>query len=129
MVDNLCSALRAMSANLMRVTRGAGDAGALIAQARTVVAEYEALNAAAGLTGGPDGTYVGTGPVHAIKTALNIKTEKLALGPDERRYQRHVESIVSASLRIAAARQLGDSTQERAGEHDLHAVAPFKPSD
>jgi hypothetical protein len=114
LVDDLCRALRVMSGNFMRVARGAGQPEQFYAQATAVVAANEALKAA----GMPM-------PVNAISEALYISKPVVA-NADENAYQHHVNDIVWAGLRIAAARHLGQPTQEKAGLHDLHNAAPFK---
>jgi hypothetical protein len=101
-VSNFCAALREMSANFMRVTRGAGKPEELVAQAMVIVAEYEALQAA-GLRPKADD----------IRAALAITR------PKDRAAVLAQEDFIEASLRIAAARQAGDWVQERAGEKDL----------
>ena len=136
-MDNLCSALRCMSANFMRVTRGAGAPEALIAQAKDVVFVYDALKAAGVIKGGRDDDtldvyfskslngYVGgdADVVRTMKAALAINKKE----PNAE--NRIVESFVAAGLRIAAGRQLGDS-QATIGESDLYqAIKAFSAAD
>jgi hypothetical protein len=124
-----------MSANLMRITRGAGAPEALIAQAKDIVFVYEALKEAGLIEGGRDndetlsvfrsgGALYGADVdvVHAMREALDI-TRPGPPNPDDR----IVESFVAAGLRIAAGRLLGDATQEGHGLTDLeHAITAFR---
>jgi hypothetical protein len=132
-LDNLCSALCRMSANFMRVTRGAGEPEALIGQAQDIVFVYEALKAAGAIQGGHDGAplavyksgggYVGSDTlvVHSIREALDINRKEHNVE------NRRIESIVAAGLRIAAARQRGDATQEGHGVGDMErAITAFR---
>jgi hypothetical protein len=104
-VVNFCAALREMSANFMRVTRGAGKPEELVAQAMAIVAGYEELRASGLVPNAED-----------IRAALAITR------PNGSAFVPAQEGFIEASLQIAAARQDRNRMQERAGEKDMLAA-------
>lgn len=109
----LSSALRELTANLIRVTRGAGRSYEIGQQAKELIDAYQAYK-----------TAVGTWP---SSYELN---EMLALDDHEGRGDSADEAgvtlhygqqyVVKGALQIAASQLIGQRTQEAAGRSQLH---------
>jgi hypothetical protein len=97
-------ALHTLAASLLRTMRGAGDPENLELHAAAFLAAAEEYRSIAG-----HGV-----PVGEVRADLSIVDENAESGISAAR-----ESILSGSLGIAAARLLGELTQERLGSNDL----------
>jgi hypothetical protein len=102
--DGLRWPLRRMTANLMRIVRGAGNPGDLPNQISDVVEAYQAYQAA--FCHWPDGVDL-----------------QQALALDERGRRDDIEDahelIVKGALRLVAGRLIGQTVQARHGEKDM----------
>jgi hypothetical protein len=105
-------ALRELAANLIRVTRGAGAPQSIGRQAQELIDNLVAYRDAVGHLPDPD----------QIASALDVdKTREIRLDKSDAdlddRYA--IETIISGSLRTAAARLLRQRLQESAGEREM----------
>lgn len=104
--------LRQLAANIMRVSRGAGEPYSVIKQCIDVVKGAQAFQEECGAW--PDRT--------DIQDALDFHDPRLRdynLTYDQRAFDRAIEGIVEGSLRLAAGRILAQTLQEGHGEKDL----------
>lgn len=103
--------LREMTANLLRVARGAGRPDLIVAQAIVLVASFAAYRDAAGDDLKPE----------YISDALrleHIRDEEDELWPD---WDRAVREMVNGALQVAAAELLAQQAQAAAGRRELFA--------
>lgn len=106
-----CDALRELTANLLRVTRGAGRPEDILLQTTTLMASFAAYREARG-------SYP---PADEIATALRL--ESVPDGADEgwSEWDGAVRVMVRGALQIAAADLLSQPPQARAGRKELFA--------
>lgn len=101
-VEDAQEKLRALAVNITRVVRGAGEPADLFTQsAHFAVAMRDGL--AAG---------------HRVPSSIITDAIKLPNLPGDE-FERAIDRIISASLRIAAARLAGSSLQASKGQNDL----------
>ena len=113
LLDRLGWGLRDLTANLIRIARGAGAAERLGPQLAEAVNGYEDIRQETGLWPHP----------WAIERQLDVSrdltdTDHLSAAQLNRAYA--VETIIAGSLQIAASRLVGQRTQEAAGRKELH---------
>jgi hypothetical protein len=111
--EELGHAIRALTANLLRVTRGAGKPYEIGLQAQRAadagLAYYEAF-------GRPPGA-----DQYAKYLDIRLDREILSRVSDDEWYRSYAEErIIRASLQISASRLVGQLTQERVAESDLY---------
>lgn len=102
--------LRELAANLLRVIRGAGKPWDIGPQAAALVAALHDYKDAAGTYPSAD----------LYSAALRLEECTFELAEEELLRVRGQELIVSGSLQVAASSLLGQLTQQRAGERELH---------
>ena len=106
-------ALRELTANLIRVCRGAGRSYEIGRQCQTVVDQFHAYREV--VEEWPS-SYVLS---EAIRNERNLpETFKLSAEEGERMY--HEDLMVAGALQMVASRLLGQNTQERAGQSELY---------
>jgi hypothetical protein len=105
--------LRELTANLIRVTRGAGKPYEIEAQAQSFLAALADYNET---TGKFPSNY-------ELANALTLEryVERIGRMPGWYRLERDAKrEVICGSLQIAASRLLDQRTQERAGEHEMY---------
>ena len=109
------TAVRALAANLMRVTRGSGKAQEIGSQAHELIEARMAYAEAWGFLPGPDryDEYLDIAPNAEIMSQISEEDAG-------RIYAK--AGIVRASLQIAASGLLGQRTQETIADHDLYTA-------
>jgi hypothetical protein len=111
--EELGYAIRALTANLLRVTRGAGKPFEIGLQAQRVVDAVVAYYEAWRRNPGPE--------QYAKYLDIGLDREILARVSEEERYRSYAEeAMVRAALQISASRLVGQLTQERVAEHHLY---------
>lgn len=106
-------AVRELTANLLRVTRGAGRAYEIGSQAQSLVDAFMAYRAAAGYFPSSDEISRALSVSYDGDVERNLSANDLAWLHGER-------AVVRGSLQIAASRLLGQATQEAAGSSEMH---------
>lgn len=103
--------LRAMMANLLRVTRGAGKPEQILRDCKEFLDSVEELYDKSETY--PNGK--------ELKQMLSIKKEYSFKISDDEKEREHAEIvIVRGALQISASRLLGQLTQERAGDSEMY---------
>lgn len=111
--EQVRSALVQMTANLLRVTRGAGRPAAIVSLASDFLQACVEYRDAAALNPDPE----------MLTDALEWHHDPELLSRLDEFNQRHLdadEKMVRGALQIAASRLLGQSTQEAAGHNELY---------
>lgn len=105
-------ALKELTANLMRITRGAGAAERLQSQLIAATKSLIAYHDSGGWVGGSN----------ILQIAMDVETSGDILDRCDarnRQWARAEDTIIKGSLQMAASRLLGQSTQQRAGETEM----------
>ena len=108
------AALRNFTANLMRITRGAGKPSEVGYQAQALIAALDAYFTAVGHYPFED----------EISRALDIEYEAKDLQQYPREEVHRIyakQTLICGALQISASRLLGQRTQEASGNHELYA--------
>ncbi len=109
--ERVAAALRELTANLIRVTRGAGAAYDIGRQAVVLIEAMKKFRDAAGVWPSSDG----------LSAMLDIRPEQRFSGEDGRRnaLAGAEEVIMRGSLQMAASRLMGQQIQERMGQNEM----------
>ncbi|MDQ0998058.1 hypothetical protein QFZ34_003240 [Phyllobacterium ifriqiyense] len=105
--------LRELTANLLRVSRGAGKANNIGHQCAKLIRALQAYHEEVGHWP----------PSWDLQEAISKETvypEGFVLSEDEAERLSHTETMVSGALQIVASRLLDQNTQIRAGESELY---------
>jgi len=112
LLNRLTWALRELTANLMRISRGAGKPVSVVVQSAEVVSivrEYEDLT--------------GHGaPVETVSEALSVRVDwevLFNLPEDERKRRRVNERVIAGALQVAASRLLDQKTHATRGDDEM----------
>mgnify|MGYP006956294673 CR=1 FL=1 len=107
--EHFRGALVDLTANLLRVTRGAGKGFEVAEQAASLVQAVRDYQRAHGHFP----------PALEYQKALSIEEKRDAASETNQMRQEAIERIVRAGLQVAASRLLGQRTQETSAEHDI----------
>lgn len=105
--------LRELTANLLRVSRGAGKAHDIGHQCAKLIGAFQAYHKEVGHWP----------PSWDLKEAISkepVYREGFVLSTDEAERLSHTETMIAGALQTVASRLLGQNTQERAGESELY---------
>src|ERR1700692_2357282 len=111
--EELGHAVRVLTANLLRVTRGAGKPYEIGGQAQRVGDAVDAYDKAWGRPPGAE--------QYAKYLDIGLGPAILSRASEEERYRSYaIVGIILASLQISASRLVGQPTQERLAENDFN---------